>query len=167
MNNKNKNKKLKNIFLIGLVVFVAIAISLITKGVPNKRAEITKSEATDNGLIIQKSELTDQAKFYLYEVNGVKMEVLAFKASDDTIRTALNTCQVCYDSKRGYYVQNANMLVCQNCGNQFDADQVELIKGGCNPVPITKENKVEDEVTITINEEFLIQNTELFKNWKK
>ena len=53
------------------------------------------------------------------------MVVLAFKASDDTIRTALNTCQVCYDSGRGYYVQEGDKLICQNCGNQFEADQVE------------------------------------------
>lgn len=176
MNKTNKNKKLeskklKNVLLIGIIAIVAIAVILITRESPEKQTEVlekqTQSEATEGSLKILKSELTDQAKFYPYEVKGVKMEVLAFRASDDTIRTALNTCQVCYDSGRGYYIQKGNKLICQNCGNQFEADQVELIKGGCNPVPITKEYKTEDETTITISEEFLAENTELFSNWKK
>ena len=62
---------------------------------------------------------------------------------------AFNTCQVCYDSGRGYYVQEGDVLVCQNCGNRFSAEQVELIKGGCNPVPIDSENKTDDGTTIT------------------
>jgi len=33
------------------------------------------------------------------------MEVLAVKAPDGTIRTAMNTCKICYDSGAGYYVQ--------------------------------------------------------------
>jgi len=40
------------------------------------------------------------------------MEVLALKAKDRTIRTALNTCQVCYASGKGYYVQEGDVLVC-------------------------------------------------------
>ena len=45
------------------------------------------------------------------------MEIVAVKALDGSIRTAFNTCQVCYNSGRGYYQQEGNELVCQNCGN--------------------------------------------------
>ena len=38
-------------------------------------------------------------------------------------------------------MQKGEYLVCNNCGNRFLATQVELIKGGCNPVPITRELK--------------------------
>ena len=78
------------------------------------------------------------------------MEVLAVKASDGSIRTAFNTCQVCYDSGRGYYKQQGKVVVCQNCGNQFKLDQIEKIKGGCNSVPIMKENKTDDSENIVI-----------------
>ena len=40
--------------------------------------------------------------------------------------------------------------MCNNCGNRFLASQVELIKGGCNPVPITRDQKTEDANFITI-----------------
>jgi Predicted membrane protein len=79
------------------------------------------------------------------------MEIIAVKADDGTIRTSLNTCQVCWDSGRGYYKQQGNELVCQNCGNRFDINQIEKIKNGCNPVPITSDLKTEnsDQIAIT------------------
>jgi len=95
------------------------------------------------------------------------MEVLAVKASDGTIRTALNTCQVCFASGKGYYKQQGDELICQNCGNRFKIDQIEKIRGGCNPVPITKENKTEDEESIIISQAFMEEHKELFRNWKK
>ncbi|MDR2445448.1 MAG: DUF2318 domain-containing protein [Spirochaetaceae bacterium] len=67
---------------------------------------------------------------------GTRLEVLAVKAPDGTVRTAFNTCQVCYASGRGFYKQQGTVLVCQNCGNRFRMSQVGLRSGGCNPVPI-------------------------------
>jgi uncharacterized membrane protein len=94
------------------------------------------------------------------------MEVIAVKASDGTIRTAFNTCQVCFDSGRGYYKQEGDELVCQNCGNRFKISQVEKVKNGCNPVPILSTDKTEDEGTITIPASLLTQYAPLFSEWK-
>jgi len=94
------------------------------------------------------------------------MEVIAVKAPDGTIRTAFNTCQVCYSSGRGYYVQEGNELVCQNCGNRFNISKVDIIKGGCNPVPILASDKQDSGGKITISQNFLTQNVGLFGNWK-
>jgi hypothetical protein len=118
-------------------------------------------------LKIPKKEVTAKAKFYGYKVGNVLIEVLALRAPDGTIRTALNTCQVCYDSGRGWYTQQGDFLVCNNCGNRFAARQVELIKGGCNPVPITRELKKEDAEFITIPKWIFEQARPLFLNWKK
>lgn len=168
-NGKKKNKNKNNFLLIGLLIAV-LAVSFIIKENFSKQESLsnenTPQVSQGEGIKILKSELTDQAKFYPYEIDGIQLEVLAFKASDNTIRTALNTCQVCYDSGRGYYVQEGDVLVCQNCGNRFAADQVEVIKGGCNPVPIMKENKTDDGTNITISETFLLENLYLFENWK-
>lgn len=96
-------------------------------------------------IIIDKSEVTGQAKFFPYQAGNTAMEVMAVKAPDGTVRTAFNTCQVCFSSGRGFYVQEDDELVCQNCGNRFNVSDVEVVRGGCNPVPIVKENKTEDE----------------------
>jgi len=133
----------------------------------------SKSEATNkatanivSGMEINKSEISSKVKFYPYESNGIKMEVLALKANDGTIRIALNTCQVCYSSGKGYYVQEGNELVCQNCGNRFGADMVGKAKGGCNPVPILDASKVDDGTKITIDKNYLDKNKAYFSNWK-
>ncbi|HML36875.1 MAG TPA: DUF2318 domain-containing protein [Bacillota bacterium] len=129
----------------------------------------TEKEATvnDNGdLVIAISDITENATFYAYNELDSKMGIIAVKASDGTIRTAFNTCQVCYDSGKGYYKQDGDFLTCQNCGNQFGRDDVEVAEGGCNPVPITDEYKRVTGDTITISKEFLEEAQAIFENWK-
>lgn len=125
------------------------------------------SVAVDQDLVIPISDISATAKFYPVEIDGTKLEVIAVKAPDGTIRTAFNTCQVCYSSGRGYYKQEGNVLVCQNCGNRFGMDQVEVLSGGCNPVPIFPENKTVDATNITISKDFLTEAKVIFANWKK
>lgn len=157
-------KKQKKIFLtVGVVVLLLMGFVVAKLG----SGPATIGETPSGDLTILKSDVSDTARFYAYNSDGTNMEVLAVKASDGTIRTALNTCQVCYDSGRGYYKQQGDELICQNCGNRFQLDQIERIKGGCNPVPIMKEDKTEDATSIVISKEFLQANKELFGNWKK
>jgi uncharacterized membrane protein len=97
------------------------------------------ADAEDGGLFIPAGDITEKAVFYPLNVDGVDMEVFAVKAPDGTIRTAFNTCQLCYDSGYGYFVQDGGVFVCQNCGNRFKASDIETVNGGCNPLPITKD----------------------------
>jgi len=121
----------------------------------------------DQDIKILKSDITEKAKFYPYKSGDTYMEVLAVKASDGSIRTALNTCQVCFNSGQGYYKQEGNKLVCQNCGNVFGVDDVEVVRGGCNPVPVMKDNKTDDGEYITVKRDFLAANKDLFSDWKR
>ncbi len=117
-------------------------------------------------LVIPISEISDTVQFYPVEVDGTRMEILAVKDSDGNIRTAFNTCQICYGSGRGYYVQDGNYLVCQNCKNRFTVDQVEIESGGCNPWPIFSDDKTVTEDSIEISYDFLTESKEIFANWK-
>jgi hypothetical protein len=154
----------KNIFIgIGIVIILFVAFFII-KGNFNSK---TESALQGGDILITKSDITETAKFYPYKVGDTNMELLAVKAPDGTIRTAFNTCQVCYNSGRGYYIQEGDELVCQNCGNRFKTSQVEKQKNGCNPVPILDENKTDNGTSITISKSFLEQNKDLFGNWKK
>ena len=132
-----------------------------------EQAKFRETSNTDAaGLLIQKSEVSAVAKFYPYQAGDLQMEVLAVKASDGSIRTALNTCQVCYDSGRGYYQQDGDYLICQNCKNRFHIDQVGLVKGGCNPVAVTDENKKDMGQAILISKGYLDSQSHYFSNWK-
>ncbi len=180
---ENKNKNL--IFILLIVVLAAFAVySIMNNNQQVSSADSAKPPITENksetvetpttvdiptnaDLKILKSEISETAKFYPYKAGDTYMEVLAVKATDGSIRTALNTCQVCFDSGRGYYVQEGDKLVCQNCGNVFAVDDVEVVRGGCNPVPVMQENKTEDGESITIKKEFLDASKDLFSDWKR
>jgi hypothetical protein len=180
----NKKNGYEKLIIIGIVVIGIFVIgNFLLGGKNNSSSNIStnansssngsKSEAAKTspanivaGIEIKKDEITDKVKFYPYEADGIKMEVLALKAKDGTIRTALNTCQVCYSSGKGYYVQQGDELVCQNCGNRFPSNKVGLTKGGCNPVPISDDSKADDGKTIKIDKTYLNKNKAYFSNWK-
>jgi uncharacterized membrane protein len=126
------------------------------------------AQELENGdLFIPAGEVSETAVFYPIEIDGTKMEVFAVKAPDGTIRTAFNTCQVCYGSGRGYYKQEGSVFVCQNCGNRFRTSDIERVRGGCNPLPITSKYKSVDEAGITIPRDFLVRAKQVFANWKE
>jgi uncharacterized membrane protein len=58
-------------------------------------------------------------------------------------------------------------IVCQNCGNRFRIDQIEKIKGGCNPVPILKEDTTDLEASIGLSKHYLASVSPYFRIWKK
>lgn len=150
-----------------IILILLPTLLLAACGQKNNAVSETVTEAsTGEDLIIPVSDITEKASFYPVTVDGVDMEVIAVKASDGSVRTAFNTCQVCYDSGRGYYQQNGDKLVCQNCGNQFPMEQVEVEAGGCNPWPIFEENKMVTDDSITISYSFLQESEKIFANWK-
>jgi uncharacterized membrane protein len=149
-----------------VVPATVVAAFLMAFALPAFGGGATLTPAGD--LRIPKSEVTATATFYPYTASGgVKMEVFAVRAPDGSIRTAFNTCQVCYSSGRGYFTQKGQILVCNNCGNQFAVSQIELVKGGCNPVPITKDIKTEDADYITIPKAIFEKTKPLFLKWKR
>lgn len=171
----SKSKKGKKRHSYTVYIAVGLILVLIFAGYrllapqdsPGQAANMGKGELVGKDLKIAKADIAETAIFYPYEEADTYMEIFAVKATDGSVRTALNTCQVCYDSGRGYYKQEGNKLICQNCGNIFGVDDVEIVKGGCNPVPILQENKTEDGETITISGEFLADNKAYFENWKR
>lgn len=164
---KNNVLRSKKTWIISLSILIITTIVLLTSLTTKKpEIEVSVNESTGN-IMINKADITKTAAFFPYTSNGTYMEIIAVRANDGTVRTALNTCQVCYNSGRGYYEQLGDKLICNNCGNQFTIDQIEVIKGGCNPVPILDDMKEETEDIIAILPETLVSYESLFANWKK
>ncbi|HWP68244.1 MAG TPA: Fe-S-containing protein, partial [Rectinemataceae bacterium] len=110
------------------IIMTSVAFLFLV--IPLAFSQETKARtSSDWGIVIKKKDITVKAKFYQYLAGGRTIEIFAVKASDGTIRTALNTCQICYSSGRGYYKQEGIVFVCQNCGNRFSLDQIEKIRG--------------------------------------
>lgn len=131
---------------------------------PADDGETDVSDGEITGLEIPLSDFSTTAKFYGVTVNGTYMEVIAVKYRD-YYRTVFNTCQVCYDSSRGYFRQNGTSLVCQNCGNTYALSQIGISKGGCNPYPILEGDRIQTEESIIIPDRFLLGCVKIFANW--
>lgn len=157
-------RKISNRIARAVVMCFALAMLVV----PVAFSQTSDAKASpDWGIIIKKKDITVKAKFYPYVVNGKNMEIFAVKAADGTIRTALNTCQICYSSGRGYYKQEGIVFVCQNCGNRFGLDQIEKIRGGCNPIPILGNDKTDLGDSIGISKQYLASVAYYFANWRK
>jgi uncharacterized membrane protein len=146
-----------------MVLFLAGSLFAQSSGTLN----VVKPAIADKDLVIQTAEITENAVFFPVDIEGTRLEVLAVKAPDGTIRTAFNTCQVCYRSGRGFYKQQGTVLVCQNCGNRFRMNQVEKRSGGCNPVPIFPANKTVTDITITVPQSYLKEAKNIFARWSR
>lgn len=186
INNKkiNNNKKAINPLLPVSIIIVVVAFILVgtdftsrfkkdtTSAVASESSNTINSEGVstnDNGdVVVQIDNITDKASFYEYDYNGTTVGLFAVKASDGTIRTALNTCQVCNGSPYAFFVQKESQFQCQNCGNLFSLDMIGQERGGCNPIPINSEERTEsDNGSIIIPASFLEDNASIFNNWKK
>ncbi|WMJ87859.1 DUF2318 domain-containing protein [Anaerocolumna sp. MB42-C2] len=187
---KKSEKQKVNPLMIGAVAVAAIAVSLVLfapKGSKNSNAGSVNTTETiasantaeaaasskkaalndDGDVVINVADITENATFYEYDFNGTTMGFFAVKASDGTIRTALNTCQVCNGSPYAYFEQQGDSFQCQNCGNQFSLDMIGQERGGCNPVPITEDDEKANDTKIVIPAKYFKDNAERFTNWKK
>ena len=53
------------------------------------------------------------------------------------MRTAFNACDVCFPARLGY-LQDGDLMICQNCGRAFPSDQINVVQGGCNPAGLER-----------------------------
>lgn len=132
----------------------------------DKNGKSEKIISKGKSLKIPVSDISSTVSFYPIKVDGVEMEIIAVKDSDGEIRTAFNTCQVCYSSGRGYYKQDGDVLVCQNCGNQFTIDDIGVEAGGCNPWAIMSDDRTIKNGKLEISYDYLKESEQIFSNWK-
>lgn len=170
---KKLSVTLATIFICLITVAVAMALGSCggekaksTYYVGGSSSSASSSDSSVNGLTIPLKDFSATAKFYGVEVDGTYMEIVAVK-SGNSYRTAFNTCQVCYMSKKGYFVQSGKYLVCQNCGNKYTMAQVGISAsyGGCNPYPILESDRIQTDDSIVIPDSFLKSCKAIFANW--
>ena len=145
--------------------FMLILAALLLLSGCGKQETAADPVATD--LVIPVSELSETIRIYPVTVDGLQMEVLAAKDSDGTVRTAFNTCQVCNGSRKAYFAEEGDHVVCQNCGNSFSREDVGVLSGGCNPYPIFAEDRQDSEDSVRISYDYLSSASGLFERWKE
>lgn len=171
MNQKTNQRNFLPL-VAAVVVIAAVAVTLMPKNpeeedVPVLEPQSLKSTSSvSNDIVIQAENIGIEASYFNYDADGITVQFFAVQASDDTIRMALNTCQVCNGSPYAYFEQDGDTFICQNCGNRFASTEIGIASGGCRPVPITEDIYTEQDGAITIPASFLDESATLFKNWK-
>lgn len=158
----NKKNLPGYVFIIPVVILIiGVVIVLKLKNGPdeifnfgNKFVQYERSKA-ENGIITISASLFDdyKARYFTYKFPEEDLFFFAVKSKDGIIRAAFDSCDVCFRERKGYRQQN-NVMVCNNCGQIFPTDRINIEKGGCNPAPL------ERQVT---NGELVIKVDDLYK----
>ena len=133
--------------LVGFLIVVAAAAAGSGAGwfgtlFQKSPAETAKAagvvETAETVKIPLKSLESGKAIFLRADLGGQQIHYFALKSSDAVYRAAYDTCDVCFRANRGYR-QEGDLMVCNNCGQQFPSVKVNEVKGGCNPAPLARE----------------------------
>jgi uncharacterized membrane protein len=94
-------------------------------------------EAVNGAVKIPIAEIND-GKAHHYAFDGSRrVNFFVMRSSDGVYRAAFDACDVCFREKKGYR-QEGDLMVCNNCGQVFPSEKINVLKGGCNPAPLTR-----------------------------
>lgn len=107
-NRSGKNKALPVAAAVAAaaVAAAALAVTLFTARPAPKAADTAAPAGGD--IAFTAKEIGAQASYFDYDADGTTVQLLAVRASDDTVRMALNTCQVCNGSPYAYFDQEGD-----------------------------------------------------------
>ena len=124
-----------------VVAFAAVSAGMLDGLFKKSPAETAKAagvvETADAVRIPLKALDSGKALFLSLESGGRQYYYFALKSRDGAYRAALDACDVCFKSNRGYR-QEGDLMVCNNCGQSFPSNRIGEIKGGCNPHPLAR-----------------------------
>jgi uncharacterized membrane protein len=125
--------------IVALTVAAAVSAGMLDSFFKKSLSEGAKAagvaETADAVKIPLKALDSGKALFLPLESEGRQVYYFALRSRDGAYRAALDACDVCFKSNRGYR-QEADQMVCNNCGQKFACDKIGEVKGGCNPHPL-------------------------------
>ncbi|MCG8572177.1 MAG: DUF2318 domain-containing protein [Spirochaetes bacterium] len=145
LNSNKKNKKFRVEFLIPIFIIIGGLLFLINLKLKANPATLINGSVKYESLSAQNGQITiptasfndGNVKYYQFEVSGKNIYFFALKSADGVIRTAFDACDVCYRAKKGYS-QESDFMICNNCGQRFPSNKINIEKGGCNPAPLNR-----------------------------
>jgi uncharacterized membrane protein len=124
-----------------VVAFAAVSAGMLDGLIKKSPAESAKAagvvETADAVKVPLKALDSGKALFLSLESEGRQMYYFALKSRDGAYRAALDACDVCYRTNRGYR-QEGDLSVCNKCGQTFPSNRIGEVKGGCNPHPLAR-----------------------------
>lgn len=166
LNKKNKKGFRYELLIPVVIIVVGLLVVFIING--QKKSEVNfgntfvsykEMKAKDGIVKIPTAQFDDyKTKYYKYEFPDKSIYFFAVKSADGTIRAAFDSCDVCFREKKGYR-QEGDVMVCNNCGQTFPTEKINVEKGGCNPAPLIRSI---DSKNLVINVDDLYQGVKYF-----
>jgi len=104
----------------------------------NVKTRYTAVQATDGVIRWPLTTFDDgQAHFYSFVDAGKPIDFFVLKSTDGVVRAAFDACDVCFGAHKGYR-QQGDLMICNNCGQQFPSLKINEVRGGCNPGPLER-----------------------------
>ncbi len=133
--------------IIMSIFLIPVAFSFSLSG--SKFKDLTPKDGT---LKIPTKDVSDGTAHY-FKVkadDGMSVSFFVLMSTDGVIRAAIDSCDVCYRSGKGY-IQEGDFMVCTNCGKRFASSRINDVKGGCNPAPLNRQI-VDDNLLISMKD---------------
>lgn len=115
------------------------AANAASGGAANVQTRYTPVQVADDGAIRWPMNTFDdgQAHYYSFVDGNRSIDFFILKSSDGVVRAAFDACDVCFPARRGYR-QQGDLMICNNCGQQFPSVKINEVRGGCNPAPLER-----------------------------
>ena len=121
--------------------------------------------AKDGMIIIDATALPKMtSRHYSYREDGRVVTFFVVRDGQGTVRAAIDACDVCWESGKGYTLKDGAML-CVNCGMRFAMSRIGLVSGGCNPHPFRF--RVENDAVLIATEELMREGSKFFPENKR
>ena len=135
-----KRSKRKNIstklFILTVIIVIVVAVFSLSK--KNSYGTSLEIKPTNGAVKIPVAQVQDgKAHFFHYNNRGKAIRFFVLRSSDGVLRAAFDTCDVCYQERKGYR-QVEDAMVCNNCQTAFPSVYINVRKGGCNPIPLSR-----------------------------
>jgi uncharacterized membrane protein len=76
-----------------------------------------------------------KAFYYYFDTNNTRVNYFILQNSEGDIHVRFDTCEKCYDQKKGYR-QSGDAMVCNSCDQRFEFKGTEGNPGVCYPLPL-------------------------------
>ncbi len=122
----------------GAILLTAVVFVMTTRQ-PEAGGIATAVAAAGADVRLDAAQFDDgKARFFTYTTAAKQtLKFFVLKSADGVIRAAFDTCDVCYRARKGYR-QAGDTMVCNNCGQVFRSVDINVLHGGCNPVPLDR-----------------------------
>ncbi len=116
-----------------IILFLFLVSALVLAGCTTSSNISGKTVSEEEYINIPLSSINQEMQKFSYDVDGVNINYFVVRDDNGKIKTAFDACDVCGGHKG--YTQEGNQVVCNNCGNRFDIEDIGLknTRGGCWP----------------------------------